>query len=406
MKASKIFASLCVAGFLSSCAFLLDFDELQTETGKDASVGGAGSGGVSGASGSSGVGGASASGGASGADGGGIDLGQLAKTTSDAICAKLEQCYGAPAMALIFGDADCNTAMFNGLKNSTFALAAASLQAGKMTLDQTQISSCLKDFQGLACNAVSFDFPEACRKALAGTVAAGKPCAHALECAPGHYCAVTSSCPGKCAPVRTSGQTCSDGDVCAAGLGCTGGKCTALAGVGEPCLGSTGNDCEVGAFCFGNDDAKAQDGNCVGTSGLFSAGPGEACSYWTEAATPATFKLCKNGVCPVFKLFNRVCESYQKDPGFPCSISIPDPCPSGQYCNGTACTDLPSNGQSCAPITTVKGRCKAGHSCNGTTCDVQRDNGQVCGSNAQCFGGACDLGGSNLCVPPGCPVTP
>lgn len=62
MKASKIFASLCVAGFLSSCAFLLDFDELQTETGKDASVGGSagssgGSAGISGNAGTAGTGG-------------------------------------------------------------------------------------------------------------------------------------------------------------------------------------------------------------------------------------------------------------------------------------------------------------------------------------------------------------
>ena len=410
MRTFRIIACVGAGLSLASCAFLLDFDELQDETGADAAAGG-----MAGASGSSGSAGAAASAGTSGAGGGaGVDLGQLAKTTAAAVCAKLEQCFGTPAMPLIFGDVDCEQALTAFLVNATFSQVAESAKVGKIKLNPSEVSACLNDFKALACRDVSFDFPAPCRKVVEGLVAKDQPCAHTLECQTGMYCSVTATgaCPGKCAPFRESGEACSEFDPCAAGLGCTQGKCAPLAKKGEPCLGPTGVDCEVGAFCFGEkDEAPVKAGACVDTKGLFSVPLGQTCSYWFEAASnPTNFKLCQAGVCPVFDLIpgTRLCSGFLATPGSPCRLSIPDPCPSGQYCDGSLCTDLPGNGEDCLATPSVKGRCKAGHSCNGISCDVQRPNGQTCGSDEQCFSGRCDLGPgkSNECVPPGCPVTP
>ncbi len=410
MRAFRIFVCVGAGLSLASCAFLLDFDELQDETGADASAGG-----TAGASGSSGFAGAAASAGSSGSSGAGggagVDLGKLANTTAGAVCAKLEQCFGTPAMPLIFGDAVCEQALSAFLVNATFSQVAESAKVGKVKLNPGKINTCVKEFQALACRDVSFDFPAPCRKVVEGLVAKDQSCAHTLECQLGLYCSVTATgtCPGKCAPFRKSGESCSGLDPCEAGLGCTQGKCAPFAAVDGDCEGPTGVECEVGAFCFGDKDGTAPEaGKCVDTKGIFSREPAQPCSSWLDAlVNPAAFTLCKNGVCPVSKL-NPTCSSFLATPGSPCELSLPDPCPNGQYCSTLQkkCIDLPTDGEACAPASSVKGPCKAGHSCNGLTCDLQLANGQQCDADEQCFSGRCDLGASNQCIPPGCPVMP
>jgi hypothetical protein len=67
------------------------------------------------------------------------------------------------------------------------------------------------------------------------------------DCAPGAYC--TASAGGKCAALRTAGQSCSETTDCAVGLSCINGKCDAAgpADVGGTC--SVAGDCKKGLFC-------------------------------------------------------------------------------------------------------------------------------------------------------------
>jgi hypothetical protein len=76
-------------------------------------------------------------------------------------------------------------------------------------------------------------------------------------CAAGAYC--TASAGGKCAAVRTAGQTCSETTDCAAGLTCINGTCDAAgpADVGGAC--ALAADCKKGLYC---QRAGAGSGTC------------------------------------------------------------------------------------------------------------------------------------------------
>jgi hypothetical protein len=409
MKAFKIFASLCVAGFVSSCAFLLDFDELQQDPGADAAAGG-----------SAGAAGTSGNAGTDGGGGKGPDLQALAQMTAKGMCDKIAACFGAPAMPMVFRDEDCNQLLLRTLANATFGLVAESLKVGHMSIDESGIDKCIQSFAALACKDVGLDFPDACRQALKGNIAPGENCAHTLECTPGHYCSLGAGCPGKCAPFRKDGQTCSDTELCAAGMGCTNGACKPLALPNEACEGPTGPNCATGAFCFGSDDTKS--GACADTKGLFSAQLGGECSGWAEAGLdPANAKLCAVGACPIFKLKAvRKCSGKIDNatpPGAPCDVTLPDSCPTDQYCLtpsafqfSGSCQALPGNGETCARLGTIKGQCKAYHRCDGITatskCRPLRDNGDGCSADIECYSSNCDEAGSGECEPAGCTVMP
>lgn len=407
-----------------SCAFLLDFDELQAESGSDASLGGAGGGG--GAAGSGGAaggggavgggGGAAGSGGSAGDAGDAGDAGpldQFPDQVAQALCDKLAECYGPETLPLLFGDASCKSLALANLLNSTFAPAVESAKAGKIVVDPTKAAQCMKDFTALSCVDVGMDFPETCRQVLKGTVATGQKCAHLLECQPGNYCDLGADCASaKCAPFGQSGATCAPGQLCAAGLECFNGKCAAPAKAGEPCEGNVAPRCEVGSICWGGTQNKA--GTCIASKSLFTASLNQPCSYWLAALGEAgAVTLCKaGGHCPVFSLIPppKCLGGVTGPAGTPCEFAIPDQCPAGMYCasaadaGGSVCTPMPINGEKCAAITSVKGRCAAYHTCDGTTCRKIRNNGETgCASNAECYSGVCDTA-QGVCVATACPV--
>jgi hypothetical protein len=94
------------------------------------------------------------------------------------------------------------------------------LANGNVVFDATQAQSCLSQIAAIDCSAnlrtsaQEKAIRSACFGALAGKLAAGSPCADAVECAPGLYCT-----PGG-APANDAGYT---------------GICTALRGTGGAC---------------------------------------------------------------------------------------------------------------------------------------------------------------------------
>ncbi len=402
-----------------SCAFLLDFDELTSESGdagSDASSGGAGGSGGSGGSGGGGTGGGSGgvagTGGGAGDAGDGGPLDDFPKQSAQAVCDKLAQCYGPEAVPLLFGDADCVTYFTSTLLNATFAPAVDSVKAGKIDVDPSQVGKCLSDFAALPCGLVSPDFPEACRQVLKGKASAGSKCSHLLECQPGLYCDLTGGCTAtQCAAYGKPTEACSPTQPCGQGLTCLQGKCAPLAKQGEPCEGADKAACEVGLICFGG--SQTVPGQCVASKGLFSVNLNEKCSYWLDVFGDAgNIKLCKaGGHCDVFSLVPqpKCLGGVSGGVGVPCSHTIPDQCPKDLFCTqasdggGSVCAPMPTNGEACAPVTAVKGRCAAYHRCDGTTCVLLRNNGQCCSADLECYSGVCNKG-AGACASFACPV--
>ncbi|HEV8245022.1 MAG TPA: hypothetical protein VGP93_04615, partial [Polyangiaceae bacterium] len=231
----RLLALLSVVLSASSCAFLLDFDELQkggaggADAGPDGGAAGmsAGSGGQAGSSAGATAGG---EGGAAGAAG--VPLDQAASVVADALCTKLDECFGSAALELVFFDEECQTVETSVLENTTVANVTLSEQNGTLDYDPSALPGCIDAVATLDCEALSVSFPEECKQALGGLQQEGKACEHSLECEAGLYCN-TQVCPGTCSKPLAADAPCTELDTCAPGLTCFQSACAALGKEGE-----------------------------------------------------------------------------------------------------------------------------------------------------------------------------
>jgi hypothetical protein len=375
MGRTRFAFSLLLVLSTTSCAFLLDFDEVQSESSGGSSGSSAASAGTAGTAGSAEGGGAGAP------EDQGIPLDDAAAVLADALCTKVRSCVDDAAMALLFNEEDCTETITGVLENSTIANIISSDEEGTLSYDGTKLPACLDTYQALSCDDVIIDFPEDCKAALGSSLEEGEACKHSLECEPGLYCA-GDACPGACTAFLSEGASCTEGDVCASGLTCFQESCLPLGREDDDCGGGLFPDCVIGQFCAGENLDEAVPGKCYPVEQVFSAGKNQVCH---PLGSPPT--LCEAGLsCPIL---NPTCRGPAERDGACEVLAIPDYCPEGQSCREGICTDLPGSGEPCRASTAGKGACQAGFRCVNNVCRKLNDNGASCAEAAECFSSFC-----------------
>lgn len=388
MRWSTALFGLFVGTATASCSFLLDFEELQAE-------------------------GPAASGGAGGSDAAPeIPLDQIASKFAEALCKRVDRCLGVLASAAL-GDEVCQEYFEKSLGQSVFA-GLANLKPERFVYHPDKAPACIAAVEQAECSSF-FPIPEACDAALDGLVPEGGDCTHPAECGRGFYCdAGPSVCPGKCKPRPKAGQPCVN-RVCAEGLQCedladavvpdkVNPTCMAPAGDQAQCQGGKFASCRLDMTCLGDDSTTP--GKCYLISKLFVVTQGLVCN-WKQGS------LCGGNLhCALTdgNTLDGTCEKPAASGG-PCTLSLPDMCPAGEYCNVTAglkglCEGLPVEGQNCAAIP-IKALCKKGFRCIGRdpkaplatpgTCGGINGLTDSCTDDELCYSGYCD---NNQCKPP------
>lgn len=423
--------SVALVPLFASCAFFLDFDELQKNEGVDASAGsGGGTGAIGGSATTGGVGGTSDGGsttggsggtsgvgGAAGSDAGpaAIPLTELGQELADAVCTGLEACMG-PAIELVTLGEDCH-AVFGGMLEDRYVAAiASSVAAGAITYDPVLGAACvqslLNEAQQTPPACVDFNATvESCKLALGSLAAANEACGSVVECGDGLRCELSAGCPGICRPYAQLNESCTNDGMCdpSNGLYCRpsvddagvqSGTCAAFVPVGTACAGQ--DKCAPGSMCLGD--------QCRVLVDMFTARLGFSCSYMAGAS------LCEPGLSCEFAnfAFGAATCIAEKAPGDACKFALPDSCPAGHYCSvnilntGGQCLALPTANQNCAggamQAAGFAPQCASGLTCVNGVCQTRRRLGEQCATTEQCYSGLCATSGAgNRCAPLACP---
>jgi len=385
MRIRSALFGLMMATATASCAFLLDFDELQAG---DGTVVDGGAGAPS------------------------VPLDQLAVSYADALCDRLDRCLGAISKFAV-GEEDCRDYLTKTLGQSELA-ELDTLPPEKFEYHGDKTPACLDAIRNADCD-IFFPIPEACEEAIKGLVGNGGECTHPAECMRGLYCSVpTGKCPGTCQPKPGSGEGCVNG-ACAEGLQCesVSQTCLSPAGEGAACEGGSKPRCRADMTCLGKDSNVP--GACRENSTLYTLGNGVGCD-WKKGG------LCQQGQYCQLESFAKVAVGDlsgtcvgETAANAPCTMSLPDSCTAGYYCKiddlsvditGT-CTKLPGPGEPCV-INSFKAQCAQGSRCLGRnetnptlqpgTCTALAGLTYACpDNNLACYSGYCDNG---ICAPP------
>jgi hypothetical protein len=390
-------------GLATSCAFLLDFDELQSD-GADAAAGGSSaSGGTAGASTGGTAGGTAGTGGIPDQ----IPLSGLAEAITTTSCQLFSKCYG-PAIEIVSQGTPCEQYFLPFLQDSVLAPILESVNDGAITYDPSAGAACVQGIYDAAtaepplCS--NFDkVVESCKSAFGGLSQLTQPCDHRFECAEGLYCDLAGCPAATCTALGGVGSVCATHAACnpIADLYCKipsgqpTGTCEKYIASDAVC--AAGDTCQPGSYCL--------DGKCVRIAKVFTLEEDLKC--YTSSA------LCNPGLACEFDGLPFLSDGYCKAPKVPaqaCHIALPEECPSGHYCTSSifnepgTCAILPANGETCAKAGVqsigLRGPCQPGLACVNDECAPYANLGQVCEAHAQCFSGACV---GNVCVPPSCP---
>lgn len=328
--------------------------------------------------------------------GGGVEVDDLPAEMAQAVCAAAEDCLGSSLERFVRGH-DCVTLMRNRLEDSSFPNLRDAIEDGRVAYDGESMRSCLDAMAASGCDALGTGRPDACERALEGTVEDGSPCGVDEECVGDAFCDRSGAvCPGTCAARREEGSVCREDRHCQAGLVCFDvGECVRPGGAGEPCSPR----CAPGLECVGPD---RESGTCRTVSEVATAREGEACDPLLETGT-----LCEEGLsCVLVSLAGD--GGWECRPrvgsGAPCQWASPSQCPSGEYCAGTnlsadvldgTCAPLPREGEACADDGAPS--CAPGHACvTGSVCRLVQRNGGGCMVDDECYSGSCQSG---ACAP-------
>jgi hypothetical protein len=403
-------ALFCTA---TSCAFLLDFDELQSD-GADAAAGGSSATGGSAGAATGGSSGSSAGGtaGISGAGGSGgipdqIPLSGLAEAITTTSCQLFSNCYG-PAVEVVSQGTPCEQYFLPFLQDSVLAPIVQSVNAGTITYDPSAGAACVQGIYDAAIAdppaCANFDkLVESCKSAFGGLSQVNQPCDHRFECATGMYCDLAGCPAATCKELGAVGSTCATNAACNPVLdlyckipsGQPTGTCEKYVISGATC--GLGDTCEPGTYCL--------EGKCARIAKLFTLDDTQTCY--------SNSLLCNPGLACEFNglpfLSGGTCKN-AKTPAQACHIALPEECPTGHYCTSSllneqgTCQILPTDGETCAKSGVqsigLRGPCQPGLACVNDACEPYATLGQACGAHAQCFSGACV---GNVCVPPTCP---
>jgi hypothetical protein len=352
------------------------------------------SGGTAGRAGSSGSAGAAGRGEAGGGEAGGAGDGEptratdsaaIAASLADAICDALRGCVGPAKLAALTAREDCVARFGASLAQDDFGSLAASVEAGSVVIDETQLASCYDDTRELGCEIVAKRLPASCQVALAGQRAAGESCTLNSDCSADLFCPIGAQCPRACESTRAAGDACLRDDECRSGLICNAQLCSEPARVGEECAGSSGAVCALGLSCVGSTDTAP--GMCQTNASVQVGALGAVCSPGGA--------LCREGLSCAFdsgSTFKCVAAAAE---GASCKLALPSQCPSDTYCSATdvttmgKCLDLPVEGEACV----LGDDCAPGHLCvtqsSASTCRRLGNLGDACLADPLCRSGAC-----------------
>lgn len=367
MRRLAVGFALFFASAATSCAFLLDTDELKEGSGEPAAEP--------------------------------IPIEQLPSALAGATCGLLERCTGA-ALEIYFPEEDCTTVQTRSIEDGFYGVIQLSIEKGRVVYSPEQAGVCAKAFETLACADLD-RWPASCDKALAGQVPLDGECGNNIDCQPGAYCDTSGdACPGTCRPQIPVGEPCpvSNEDACVDGLECFKGTCVELPGAGEPCGGGTAPDCELGTLCLNADEGEGQ---CVVIDDLFRSLEGQSCNLQLGP-------LCAEGLyCAVTSNDSGQCVPPALSGG-DCRLTIPDACPAGEFCNAQlpslqgVCTSLPGANETCREDPWgLNPPCRPYHRCLGDTCLPLRRLDEACVAHGQCYSGYCEAS-SGQCKTVGC----
>lgn len=355
-------AALLFVSGATSCAFLLDTDELKEGTGEQVDAG------------------------TDGPDVDPIPLEDLPAALAGATCGVVQRCTGA-AFQVFFLEEDCTTVNTRAFEDALSGLVQGSVDAGRLSYAPELAAQCVQAFETLPCPDLD-RWPDICYQAIQGLVPDGGECGHNLDCERGTFCDTTGGiCPGVCSPERLVGEEClldgsNEDDMCEDGLECHDGVCMEQPTVGQSC-GDATPDCELGRLCLGS--------TCISVEDLFRSLEGQSCNFKVGP-------LCESDLhCAVKTEDTGLCERTALAGG-PCSLAIPDQCPEGEYCSATpanpsggVCTGLPGANQPCrVDPYGLNPPCQPYHRCLGGVCLPLRRIGEACVANGQCYSAWCE----------------
>ena len=130
---------------------------------------------------------------------------------SNALCARVASCCAAATPAYSLDSAACH-AVYDKLGFEATARGMLVASPAKVTVDEAAKATCLSEISNVAdCSISSATLKTAvgdCIAALNGSVAIGSACAATIECAGTSVCEKNAAGAGKCAALRTAGQSC------------------------------------------------------------------------------------------------------------------------------------------------------------------------------------------------------
>lgn len=339
----------------------------------------------------------------------GVSVDQLAPKYAAVLCSTIETCFGPLAVA-VTGPSDCAAEREREITDDFVPRLKGYIEAGTVIYRPDKVQACLDAIEAEGCDLLGGVVPDICEDALEGKVANGASCNDGVECIGDDFCAFNNgACPGTCTARQGENAACTENGECAIGLSCqsdaikAGTVCKKPADIGQACKGVSAPDCQPGAACVG--ETATVSGACKWAKDLATQGAGQSCDPGKESFCQESLScVVDNFMMQTFK-----CAAVSVSGGT-CRAGVPDPCPSGEYCNfdpatgspDGICNKLPTDGQACADNPLKIGpSCAAGHLCDGTsTCRARQLIGGTCTEDDVCYSRTCDNG---KCVaPPAC----
>ena len=321
-----------------------------------------------------------------------VPLAQLAARMASVQCKVRTQCTGRP---LEVTDQDCLSQTTARLQSTLVGEIADAVVRNTALYDERKAADCIDELNNAACARFETLLPPSCLAAVGGRGTTGTPCVSEFDCSAAHFCSVGDKCPGACQPRGQDGTAaCSDDRACAEGLRCPdiGGTCAVPLAPGARCE-LFAKPCAFGFSCFA--PTIVDPGTCEPVVSNWSRRMGQTC------VVLAGLFCAPDLSCPFFAIQEDelpLCQTKSLSGGA-CVVSVPDPCPATEFCQGSilegtgTCTPRVARAAPCLSSR----ECSFGDVCDGGLCGPRQALGAVCMSEAGCWSRSCVDG---VCVNP------
>lgn len=338
-------------------------------------------------------------------DDAGLPLAEVPEAYGAVFCNVTSRCN--PFVKAYIPADDCVDYFISTMRAGGWDEMVDAVEDGRAVYNGDKMQACLDELNGRSCEELDDPEPESCEEATTGSVERGGDCTTDIECEGDSICQFSDSCPGTCSGKLNAGEACSGDDQCEEGLDCSDDthRCVAPAQEGEDCDGGVAPPCAgIGLFCLGEDEDEDLPGTCRPIDEIFTAEPGDTCSFETGP-------LCVDGsACALVDLdpVSFECTEIVAE-GEECQFGLPNACEAGTYCAGLdlaaadvtgTCEPYADAGDECDPDALLM--CGIGASCEAddseARCVSLKENGVGCEADDECWSDNCVDGG---CAPEG-----